>query len=263
VRPLQAGAARIRVESSGSGPPALLVHGSFALPEDVFAAQLPLADAFRLLLVTRRGFSLETLPDGRADFEVDAADIASLLEQPAHLVGHSYGCLGCLLAAARKPERVLSLTVIEPPAFLLALDDPRVAKLVERLQRAFTERGDGPELYGRVLEAFGFRPPRRRPSARMQQAIRASATERSPWKAAIPATQLAEAPFPKLVVSGGWVTMPAEPGAWGGAVFNRVCDVLAERIGTERLVFEEAGHLPQQLGEPFNARLRDFMSRAG
>jgi len=53
----------------------------------------------------------------RQDFEEDARDIAALLGDGAHLVGHSYGAVGALYAAALRPEAVHSLTVNEPPAF--------------------------------------------------------------------------------------------------------------------------------------------------
>jgi hypothetical protein len=55
--------------------------------------------------------------------------------------------------------------------------------------------------------------------------------ERPPWEAEIPLDQLAAAPFPKLVVSGGH-----------NAAFDAVCDVLEERLGAERAVLPGAGH---------------------
>ncbi|RSM70165.1 hypothetical protein DL991_38315 [Amycolatopsis sp. WAC 01375] len=51
------------------------------------------------------------------DFEADAALIAEqVLDEPAHLVGLSYGAIVALLAAVRRPEMVRTLTVVEPPA---------------------------------------------------------------------------------------------------------------------------------------------------
>ncbi|MGY6655809.1 alpha/beta fold hydrolase [Amycolatopsis sp. TRM77291] len=56
-------------------------------------------------------------PDGVQDFEVDAELIAGqVLDEPAHLVGLSYGAIVAMLAAARRPEMVRTLTVVEPPA---------------------------------------------------------------------------------------------------------------------------------------------------
>ncbi|HEX2272272.1 MAG TPA: hypothetical protein VHG90_00170, partial [Acidimicrobiales bacterium] len=56
--------------------------------------------------------------------------------------------------------------------------------------------------------------------------------------------ELAEAPFPKLVVSGGH-----------SAGFDAICDDLAERIGAAREVVEGAGHEIQCTGEPINEAL--------
>jgi hypothetical protein len=75
--------------------------------------------------------------------------------------------------------------------------------------------------------------------------------ERHPWEAEIPLDELAAAPFPKLVVSGGW--SPA---------FDAVCDVLEERLDAQRAVLPGMGHNPQLLGEPFNEVLRSFVLQA-
>ena len=94
----------LHVAWSGAGDPVLLVHGSFTPAAATFAALAPLADEFRLGLLDRRGFGAS--PDvERVDFERDGEDIAALLAEPMHLVGHSYGGTGRLLAAARDPRR--------------------------------------------------------------------------------------------------------------------------------------------------------------
>ncbi|CAN5619935.1 alpha/beta hydrolase [soil metagenome] len=52
-------------------------------------------------------------------FRTDVSHVVTLLEAegPAHVVGHSYGGLIGLLAALATPERILSLTLVEPVAF--------------------------------------------------------------------------------------------------------------------------------------------------
>jgi pimeloyl-ACP methyl ester carboxylesterase len=74
--------------------------------------------------------------------------------------------------------------------------------------------------------------------------------ERGPWEAQPPLDELRTAPFPKLVVSGGW-----------SAAFDAVCDVLEERLSAERAVLPGMGHNPQLLGPPFNDVLRGFLRR--
>ena len=84
-------------------PRLLLVHGSVVNAELTWSAQKPLADRFELVLPNRRGF-----PPGpdveRVDFEDEAVWLEQFLEPGTHLVGHSYGGVISLLAAAAHPE---------------------------------------------------------------------------------------------------------------------------------------------------------------
>jgi pimeloyl-ACP methyl ester carboxylesterase len=51
------------------------------------------------------------------------------------LVGHSYGGLGALFAAARCPEATRSLALLEPSAFSLGQRHPAGRALVEEVRR--------------------------------------------------------------------------------------------------------------------------------
>ena len=76
----------------------------------------PAPGRWTLATVYRRGFAPSPPPRrGHSDFDEDAADIVSLIEHRPHVVAHSYGGVGAMLAAARAPQRVRSLTLIEPP----------------------------------------------------------------------------------------------------------------------------------------------------
>jgi pimeloyl-ACP methyl ester carboxylesterase len=78
-------------ESWGAGTRIVLVYGSLATGADEWQAQRPLADeGFELLVADRRGYGRSPAADGE-DFRRDAADIAGLMGNGAHLVGHSYG----------------------------------------------------------------------------------------------------------------------------------------------------------------------------
>ena len=57
--------------------------------------------------------------------------MAERLRPGDHLCGHSYGAVVSLFAAEVARD-LRSLTVIEPPAFGLATDDPQVAAYAER-----------------------------------------------------------------------------------------------------------------------------------
>jgi pimeloyl-ACP methyl ester carboxylesterase len=234
-----------------SQPRLLLVHGSVVNAELTFNAQKPLAGRFEIVAPNRRGF-----PPGpdveRVDFEDEAVWLEQFLAPGTHLVGHSYGGVVSLLAAARRPELLRSLTVIEPPAFGVASGVPAVDQFEKQIEEHWTSGPRDPAAFLRgFLAIVGSSIPPGELSPALLQGARTLMVERSPAEAVIPFDELARAPFPKLVVSGGH--SPA---------FEAVCDVLEERLGAERAVLPGAGHSVQRLGAPFNELLASFVERA-
>lgn len=253
-------ASGVHVTVWGDGEPAVFVHGSFGWGEETWRAQRPLADDYKLLLVDRRGFGASPA-GGRVDFERDAQDVAALLDDGAHLVGHSYGGVVSLLAAARRPEAVRSLVLIEPPAFGVARGDAAVEELVGHINAAAHQTQDPSEYRAAFLRGFGF-PAKATPlEGDVLVAAQASMTERPPWEAEIPLDELAAADLRVLLVQGDWCPAPDTARARAGAAFRAVCDVLDERLRPERAVFP-AAHNPQKLGDMFNRRLREFWEAA-
>ena len=253
-------ASGVHVTVWGDGEPAVFVHGSFGWGEETWREQRPLADDYRLLLVDRRGFGASP-PDGRVDFERDADDVADLLSDGAQLVGHSYGGVVSLLAAARRPEAVRSLVLIEPPAFGVARGDPAVEALIGNIEAAGCTTESPSEYRARFLRGFGF-PAQATPlEGRVLEAARASMTERPPWEAEIPLDELAAARLRVLLVQGDWCPAPDSARGLAGAAFRAVCDVLDARLDSERAILP-ASHNPQKLGSVFNARLRTFWESA-
>ena len=112
----------------------------------------------------RPGFG-NSPPLQRGDFEAEAPLIAELLGDGAHLVGHSYGAVIALYAAALRPQSVLSLAVSEPGCLRLAAGDPRVDAQIEGGEVLY---GLAPEMdpleFLRASAAVSARPTRRRPS---------------------------------------------------------------------------------------------------
>ena len=78
----------------------VLVHGSVANGRATWSAQRPLAERFELVVLDRPGFPPNP-PASRVDFESDALLVAELLRAGDHLVGHSYGGVIAMLAAAQ------------------------------------------------------------------------------------------------------------------------------------------------------------------
>lgn len=230
----------------------VFVHGSVVGGRSTWRGQLPLGERFELLLVERPGFPPNP-PVERVDFERDAELVATLLRPGDHLVGHSYGGVISLLAAASRPRFLRSLTVIEPPATRVALDNPAVATFAARGAELYASaEDDDPETFlRRFLAAVGssLEPPSPLPPE-LAQGAQALTVERGPWEAEIPLETLAAAPFPKLVVSGAH-----------HSAFDGICDVLEQALGAERVVLEGYGHTVQRHPE-FNATLADFVERA-
>ena len=247
----------------GRGEPAVFAHGSMGWGESTWAEQRSLAEDYRLLLVDRRGFGESPGPDA-GDWEADAEDIAALLSDRPHLVGQSYGGVSSLLAAARTPESIRSLTVIEPPALGLARGDATVEEFIRRITNAKAEAVDPDDYRRRFYASFGFKPPEG--ALATEHELRAAASswrERPPWEAEIPLDTLRAAGFPTLVVRGAWDNAPAEAREIGMRSLHRVCDVLVESLGADSVTFPGAAHNPQSLGAPFNERLREFWRSAG
>jgi pimeloyl-ACP methyl ester carboxylesterase len=240
-------ASGVHVTVWGDGERAVFVHGSFGWGEETWREQRPLADRYELLLVDRRGFGASP-PDGRVDFDRDADDVAELLDDGAHLVGHSYGGVVSLLAAARRPDSVRSLVLIEPPAFGVARGDPAVEELIRNVDIAARTAAD-PADYRAGFEGDAL------------TAARASMTERPPGDAEIPLDELARSGLRVLLVQGDWCPAPDSARGLAGAAFRAVCDVLDARLNAERAIFPSA-HSPQKLGTLFNHRLRAFWEAA-
>jgi pimeloyl-ACP methyl ester carboxylesterase len=192
-------------------------------------------------------------PPSRIDFEEHAAWVAERIEPGDHLVGHSYGGVIALLAAAAVGERLDSLTVIEPPCTSLALDEPAVSAFAEGGARYWREGPrDDPEAFLRgFLDSVGsgFDPPSPLPPA-LERGARALIAERGPWEAGIPLERLRAFELPTLVVSGAH--HPA---------FDAICDALERELEAERLVIPGHGHNPQ-LDPRFTAALLAFVARA-
>jgi len=231
-------------ETWGEGTRVVLAHGSLATGNDEWQAQRPLAaQGYQLVIIDRRGYG--RTPAGRGeDFLRDAGDIAEVMGDGAHLVGHSYGGLGVMFAAARRPGGTLSLTLLEPAAFAMGQNHPAARSLVADIRQIWDQDLSDSEWAVRFLRAVGSDglPPELLAAA--LPLVPVCRHGRPGWESELPITELASAPFPKLVLSGGH-----------HAGFEAICDDVAERIGASRMVIAGAGHEVQFTGPPLNEAL--------
>ncbi len=241
----------VEVVHTGEGPEVLLVHGG-ASPQATWGALAPLAARWSLALLHRRGYPPSPPPPGgRQDFEVDAADIEPLLVRRPHLVMHSYGSLGALIAAARAPRDVRSLTVIEPPLGHLVGDDPDVARLVHLGDEVLTRGLDTDPADLREFLRIAGAPVGDGPLPDdVANGVRRAHGTRLTGEAHPRLEVLREAGIPALVASGDHA--PA---------LERICDHVAVELGAERLVAPGAGHFVAA-APGFAERLEEFLRSA-
>lgn len=103
---------------AGSGPPLVLVHGSFTDDVTNWEFVKPvLQERFTLYAIARRGRG-ETDATESHGVEDEARDVAAAIDaigERVFLLGHSYGAHCSLAAAALDPARIRKLVLYEPP----------------------------------------------------------------------------------------------------------------------------------------------------
>lgn len=121
---VEAGSIRLRArewapgDGVGAAPPLLLLHGlaSSAVIWDLVAPRL--ADTRRVVALDQRGHGLSEKPDSGYDFativadDLAAADALGLGERFV-VAGHSWGANVALELAARSPERIAALLLVD------------------------------------------------------------------------------------------------------------------------------------------------------
>ena len=262
------------VEVGADGPSVVIVHGGIqgglGGGPATFDKQRPLAEqGWRLRLLERPGFG-ESPSRGVDDMEADAVLTADLLGEGSHLVGHSWGGAVALLAAARRPEAVLSLTLIEPALFPIVMTDPalradpqmqavggRLAGLMMQSDTpaayaiAFARTVLGPEGDAEVRDRVAGLEAHPALAASVGCALLQSRMASPPTLRAA-ADAVAAARIPTLVISGGWSDF-----------FDRIGPVVARFTGGTYEVLPAANHMVQDdAAEAFNARLDGFMREA-
>jgi pimeloyl-ACP methyl ester carboxylesterase len=129
----------VSYDQYGSGPPLVLVHGSFSDHTTNWELVKPLfAQQFTVYAIARRGRGETDATQGHS-LEDESQDVVAVLQAigaPVFLLGHSYGAQTALAAAATVPDRVRKLVLYEPAR-------PRVvAKEALAQLEALAEAGD-------------------------------------------------------------------------------------------------------------------------
>lgn len=242
----------LEVLVEGNGPRVVLVHGSVMGADVLWMAQAPLAERWTLVKPNRQGFGNSQPAEGE-DWERDADDVAALIEDGDHVVGHSYGGVVSLLAAAQRRDAVRSLTVLEPPAMDVARGDDVVEDAINWLAETRKSLAEDLDAFLRAFAGWvGSTSPLPDPlPPQLLHTARLLFNQRRPEDAHVPSDELRAAPFRKLVVSGD-----------GHPVLGHVCDVLKRELDAESAYIGGVGHSIPFAGPPFNDTLEAFWTKA-
>ena len=255
-----------------AGPEVLLVHGGvqggLGGGPRTFDKQQALADhGWQVRRVDRPGFG-SSPSRGPDDMQEDAVWIADRLTPGVSLIGHSWGGAEALLAAARRPNAIRSLVLVEPALELLASTDPSF--VADPIVRAATmKRFAGwmasrtPAEYGQAfrdsLGATASDPTTTSatPEERQAAATRVGCAFLRSKMAPIPVMQQAvativEAGIPVLVISGGW-----------SRSFDLTSEIVARQLHGRHVIVASPNHFVQQENAPeFNKVVAAFMASA-
>jgi pimeloyl-ACP methyl ester carboxylesterase len=120
----------------GSGEPVVLISGGvFA---DAFYPLLGvgvMTERYRLISYHRRGFGSST-HSGVSSVKQDVSDVLGLIRHlkidRVHVVGHSYGGVIALQLTLDAPEKVKTLSMLEPPLINILPEDPKFAAGIQQ-----------------------------------------------------------------------------------------------------------------------------------
>lgn len=252
----------MQVRVRGEGPPVVLVGGGLTgwSSWEPHVAELEQTRTVALAQPLNVQYGLEDRPlppDYGIPMEAGALERALEridLREPVDVVGWSYGALVALEFVLEHPERIRTLTLIEPPAFFLLDDrgtgDPDV-EAIRSLEIGHSVDADALEQF---VRAVGIVPadadPRSLPQwegwMKHRRSLRMLAV---PLEFEGDPSRLADFDRPVLLVTGT-----------GTAPFHRrIHDELAERLPQAVEIELPGGHAPHIVAmEPFLAELADF-----
>ncbi len=241
-----------------AGEKIILVHGGVQGSKrggaDHFPTQKALVDeGFHLLVPDRPGHGQSAFPGRPDDPEADGELIAELLGEGAHVVGHSFGGCVALAAAARRPEAVKTLTLIEPGMQPVALDKLPVMLFVLRLLVALKLSFSAETRVKRFAKMIRI-PEAMGGGARTREEF--EAMSRAASSVRVPTTEtltrqlsgIKSSGVPLLVVTGGW-----SPG------IDVTADVVASLGNGKRVTIASPHHFPQAVSDEFNRVLVRFI----
>jgi pimeloyl-ACP methyl ester carboxylesterase len=263
------------VEHGTAGPTVLVVHGGvqggLGGGPSTFAGQEALGgQGWRLRIVERPGFG-SSPSRGVDDMAADSVWIAAMLGDGANLVGYSWSGAEAPLAAARRPEAVRSLVLVEPALQQLLMGSPAVD--ADPVLKADAMRWGGLLMAARTPGEYALKfahslgavetgsdAPRTAVAALDADPALAARYGCALLQARMAPTDVlrqaaetvARAQIPVLVITGGW-----------SPFFDAVGDTAAKLTGGRHVIVRSSNHFVQLTNAvEFNTTVDAFMREA-
>ncbi len=119
ARDIAANGTTIHVRSAGAGPAVVLLHGYGETGDMWVPLAATLVKDHQVIVPDLRGLGLSAKPTGGFDKKTQAADVAAVMDAlgvaKADVVAHDIGNMVAFQVAARYPQRVRRLVVIDAP----------------------------------------------------------------------------------------------------------------------------------------------------
>jgi len=248
---------------TGSGPPALILHGGPGLSEYTGALADELASAFTVLRYQQRGLEPSTT-SGPFTVATHLADALAVLDAlgaaPAYVVGHSWGGHLAMHLAAAHPDHLRGLVVVDPlgvegdggEADMMRIMAERIppdvaARAGELDERAMQGQGtpeDAMESLALVWPAYFARPEHAPPMPPMTMSLPCYAETWASIHDELPRTdwaaRLGSFRAPTAFVLGAQSPIPPHHGVASAALFPAAVTDVVEGCG-HFLWFEQPG----------------------
>jgi pimeloyl-ACP methyl ester carboxylesterase len=238
------------------------VQGNLGGGPSTFAKQQALTQkGWQLILPDRPGFG-KSRSRGPDEMEADAVWISEMLDDVV-LGGHSFGGAEALLAAARRPEEVRALILVEPALHAL-LPRSKVMATNEEARKDFLKFGEtllsskSPGEYGLLFSRM-LGPGTEAGTALENEPAKAAglgyallrARMAPPGALRNAAETVARAKIPVLAISGGW-----------SPTFNAIGELIAELTQGEHVIVPSINHFPQLMNpDGFNDAIVAFVGK--
>ena len=247
----------VYIERWGSdGPRVVLIHGgaqgtSSAGHRNFHQQEVLGGERWQLIVPDRPGHGRSPDPGRPDDAEADAVWTADLLGERAHLVGHSFGGLVAVAAAARRPAAVASLVLVEPALFAVATKAAAVKKQLLKMGATMILPFPPKARAERMMRYLGIPRVFALNDDDLTSLGKSLKRGRFPKPAAIEGwlTTVRSAHIPVLMISSG-----------SNAAFEAMGDIVAAKLNGRHVIVPIEHHFPQWNATAFNAIVAKFWS---